>query len=78
MKCLRAIEVISDHAGLISARASTEAVQDHLETCPTCAYWEQTMRAAIEVFGTAVDVEVPESLRNALENKIREREGEHV
>jgi hypothetical protein len=78
MKCQRVIEIVSEHAGMIPAGENTEAVRDHLETCPTCAHWEQTMLATIQIFGTAVDLEVPEPLRNALEKKIRERGADHV
>lgn len=78
MKCQRVIEILSTHAGMIPARVNEEIVRDHLETCPTCAHWEQTVRATIEVFGTAVDVDVPEPFRSALEKKIRDREAEHV
>ena len=78
MKCQRVIELLSTHAGVIPAQVNEEVVRDHLGTCPTCAHWMQTVRAAIEAFGTAVDVDVPEPFRSALEKKIREREAECV
>jgi hypothetical protein len=78
MKCQRAIEILYTHAGIIPARAGSEAVRDHLETCPTCDHWEHTLWDANEEFGNELEMEAPEQLRGALEEKIREREAKHV
>lgn len=78
MRCQRVIEILSTHSRLIPAHSSARVVQDHLETCPTCAYWEQTARDAIQAMGTDADVEAPEPLRRILEVKMQEREVEHV
>jgi anti-sigma factor RsiW len=74
MRCQRVIEILAAHAGEIPTGSSAQAVREHLQTCPTCAHWEQTMRAAIQIFGAAADVEVPGWLRSSLEEKIRERD----
>ncbi|MBI2876923.1 MAG: hypothetical protein HYY20_08580 [Candidatus Tectomicrobia bacterium] len=64
--CRQIIELLTAHAGTIPEAESQEA-RSHLEVCPSCTEWERTLKAAIEVFGTAANVEVPEPFRHRME-----------
>lgn len=67
LACQHVIDRLRKRDGQTMDPATEQAVNEHLKTCPSCAHWESTMRAAIAVFGTAANRDVPESVRRRLE-----------
>ncbi|HXH10744.1 MAG TPA: hypothetical protein VNP04_13405 [Alphaproteobacteria bacterium] len=66
LSCQRVIALLTEHAGPIPDAADQRTVEAHLHACPACAHWQRTLQAALALFGTAANVEVPEATRRRL------------
>ena len=75
LSCRRVRVDVRRHGRRNSDDTMPEAVNRHLQDCPSCTEWLQSFEASLALFSVAPDVPVPPSVLRRVEARLNHQEG---